>query len=242
MARTQGHGNPDWTRDETILALDLYLSLAGERVRSSSPEIQELSAFLRSLPYHATAAKKPTFRNPPGVAFKLQNIRQIATGKGLENVSKTDRTVWSELGHQPDEVRVLAKAIRAGAIALSNELDDDDEEFSEGKVLTALHRKRERARGIRKRLLDSKRGAGLRCEICTYEGEKLPRDLLECIFEAHHLVPLAELGERKTRLSDLSLLCASCHRVIHRLIARDRHWYTIAEARIAIAHGVSAPG
>jgi hypothetical protein len=29
MAVTQGHGNPNWTRDETILALDLYLKSSG---------------------------------------------------------------------------------------------------------------------------------------------------------------------------------------------------------------------
>lgn len=33
MARTQGHGNPNWTRDETILALDLYLELNGDVLR-----------------------------------------------------------------------------------------------------------------------------------------------------------------------------------------------------------------
>lgn len=27
MAKTQGHGNPIWTREETILVLDLYFKL-----------------------------------------------------------------------------------------------------------------------------------------------------------------------------------------------------------------------
>jgi len=29
MAVTHGHGNPKWTRDETILALDLYFDCKG---------------------------------------------------------------------------------------------------------------------------------------------------------------------------------------------------------------------
>jgi 5-methylcytosine-specific restriction enzyme A len=67
MARTQGHGNPDWTRDETMLALSLYFE-CGETVPSKTdPRVQELSGLLRRLPYHADAAKKSTFRNPDGV-------------------------------------------------------------------------------------------------------------------------------------------------------------------------------
>ncbi len=30
MAVTQGHGNPHWTRDETLLAVALYLAVDGK--------------------------------------------------------------------------------------------------------------------------------------------------------------------------------------------------------------------
>lgn len=63
MARTHGHGNPDWTRDETILALALYLE-TGEAVPSKKDSrVQRLSSTLRALPYHAEAARRETFRN-----------------------------------------------------------------------------------------------------------------------------------------------------------------------------------
>src|SRR2546428_7519523 len=101
MARTQGHGNPNWTRDETILALDLYLDLRGQIPSEDDNRVRELSALLRRYPYHAVAARRESFRNPAGVAFKLQNLRQVATGKGLANVSDTDRLVWGELGNDP---------------------------------------------------------------------------------------------------------------------------------------------
>jgi len=41
---------------------------------------------VRSLPYHQADARKDTFRNPAGAAFKVQNLRSIETGKGLSNV------------------------------------------------------------------------------------------------------------------------------------------------------------
>src|SRR5437016_489117 len=104
MARTHGHGNPRWTRDEVILALDLYFK-CGERIPSrDDARVQELSRLLRRLPHHEEESRKESFRNADGVAFKLQNLRQVATGRGLGNVSETDRVVWTEFGGQRDKV------------------------------------------------------------------------------------------------------------------------------------------
>lgn len=231
MAKTQGHGNPNWTRDETILAMALFLSF-GQRVPSkNAAEVAELSAFLRLLPYHRDAAKRPTFRNAEGVAFKLQNIRQVATGKGLGNVSKIDRAIWSEFKDRPDEVARLAQAIRAGVEAFEGIGDDSPaEEFQEGRLLTELHQRRERSPVLRRRLLRNAQDNGLRCEMCGLHRPRLPLPLQESMFEAHHNTPLASTGVRKTRVEDLSLLCASCHRLIHKLIA-TRGWLDVATAK-----------
>lgn len=232
MARTQGHGNPNWTRDETILALDLYLKLEGVVPSPKAKEIRELSNILRSMPYHIQAAKQPSFRNPDGVGFKLMNLRQVATGKGLGNVSNVDRQIWAEFGHRPTEVHKLAIAITS-AIGTIDPLDmpDREEELSEGRLLTALHLRRERNPKVRKMLLDDRRAKGLRCEICDLSRLDLAPNLQEAMFEAHHLVPLAEAGERKTKLADLSLLCACCHRLIHRAMVINSTWVSVANAR-----------
>lgn len=232
MAVTQGHGNPKWSRDETLLALDLYFTLKGQVPSPKSFEIIALSNLLRSLPYHAEAAKQPTFRNPDGVGFKLMNIRQVATGKGLGNVSNMDRQVWAEFGHRPDEVHRIAAAIRAGIpVASSGQLPDVDLELPEGRLLTALHLRRERNPKVRALLFDARRPSGLRCEICELSRPRLEMSMQEAIFEAHHLVPLAEAGERKTRLADLALLCASCHRLIHRMMITRGGPVTIQNVR-----------
>lgn len=114
MAVTQGHGNPNWNRDETILALEAYFALAGKNPSAKDPLIIALSQTLRALPYHGEAARKSTFRNPDGVAFKVQNLRSRETGKGLGNVSRMDRDIWEEFGANPGEVTRLATLIRAG--------------------------------------------------------------------------------------------------------------------------------
>lgn len=233
MARTHGHGNPNWTRDETILALDLYFDLDGKIPSGSDERVKALSEMLRRFPYHAEASRKESFRNPDGVAFKLQNLRQIATGKGLGNVSETDRAVWSEFGASSAAVKSLANLIRAGVTASESiEPLKLDAEFAEGRVITELHSRREREPKLRKRLLSSRRGGGkLFCDMCHSPPLSTNAALQDAHFEAHHIVPLSSTGVRITRLSDLALLCANCHRLLHRAIAVEKRWLTVAEGK-----------
>jgi 5-methylcytosine-specific restriction protein A len=246
MAITHGHGNPNWTRDEVILALDLYIACEGEIPGPSDRRVESLSKMLREFPYHAVASRVKSFRNADGVVFKLQNIRKVATGKGLGNVSRVDRAVWEEFGDNPTRVAKFAALIREGvAIAKgeqqdSEEDDEAEDEFLEGKLLTSMHRRRERAPQLRKRFLKKRRGSGsLKCEICNATPSDLQGKIGEAIFEAHHILPLSIGLERITRLQDLALVCANCHRILHRLIAQNKRWIAVEEARSMI--GTSPP-
>lgn len=236
MAVTQGHGNPRWTRDETLLALALYFDVGGKVPSPRAPEVRALSEILRSLPYHAEVAKQPTFRNPDGVGFKLMNIRQVATGRGLGNVSSMDRQIWAEYGDRPSEVSKIAVAIKAGiTVASSEPLPDIETELPEGRLLTSLHVRRERSPKTRKLILNARRSEGLRCEACGMSKPHLEPAMQEALFETHHLVPLAEAGETKTKLSDLALLCACCHRLIHRAMVLKARWVSIDALRAIVA-------
>lgn len=234
MAITKGHGNPNWTHDEVVLALDLYFDCKGKIPSARDSRVVELSEVLRAFPYHRAVARKPSFRNPDGVAFKLQNLRQVATGEGLGNVSHVDKEIWAEYGHNPAGTRELARLIRAGIEVVEKVQDDQagNEVFAEGRVVTETHLRRERDPKLREQLLESHRKNGLlRCEICERQPATADPTLGEAFFEAHHVLPLAAGGKRKTELSDMSLLCTCCHRMIHRAISQRRCWLSISEAR-----------
>lgn len=234
MAVTQGHGNPKWTRDETILALDLYFDCEDKIPSSNDSRVKGLSELLRSFPHHAQEARKESFRNPDGVAFKLQNLRQVATGKGLGNTSKMDRQIWEEFGEHRSNTKQLANLIRSGIKVIEGVKEDssDYEVFSEGKVVTESHIKRERAPALRRKLLNKRKSeGGLCCDMCGCGPSSSNPELSDSIFEAHHIIPLAEASERLTKLIDMALLCASCHRLIHKAISLERRWLSIAEAR-----------
>ncbi len=169
MAVTKGHGNPNWTRDETILALDLYFDCENQIPSSNDSRVKELSELLRSFPYHAQAARKDSFRNSDGVAFKLQNLRQVATGKGLGNTSKMDQEIWKELGSDREKTKHLANLIRSGIRIIEGVKEDfsEYEVFPEGRMVTETHLKRERDIRIRGKLLDKRMlEGGLTCDMC----------------------------------------------------------------------------
>lgn len=237
MARTKGQGNPDWTRDETILALELYFESGGNLPSRTDARVKNLSALLRSLPYHTNAAKRNSFRNDDGVAFKLQNLHNVATGKGLGNVSDMDRKIWAEFGTQRDTLMSVAAQIKAGVEYGQKDprwVDDlgASEEFFEGRLLTELHKRRERHPGLRVRLIEARRRLGkLRCDLCSCVSITDNTALEDATFEAHHVLPLSAAMERNTRIHDLALLCANCHRLVHRLISANRRWMTIDECR-----------
>jgi 5-methylcytosine-specific restriction protein A len=233
VAVTKGHGNPSWTRDEVILALELYQNCNGQIPGPTDDRVRKLSVELRSFPHHAQAARQPSFRNPDGVAFKLQNLRAVDSGAGLKNTSRIDREVWSEFGLNPQLTTELANVIRHSleAIDLLPQFDDE-EEFSEGKAATKVHLRRERSAKLRKELIASRLKVGvLACDLCQADGSNVDLSIRDSMFECHHVVPLNVSGETKTKVKDTALLCASCHRLLHRTMVINKRWLSIEEAK-----------
>jgi len=65
-----------------------------------------------------------------------------------------------------------------------------------------------------------KRAHGYICEACGFDYERVYGVIGRQFIEAHHLIPLANLpNDKATRLNvrdDFAVLCANCHRMIHR--------------------------
>lgn len=92
--------NPDWSRDETVLLMDLYLS--APRAEKGHPEVVALSVILRAVGRREGRAVLSSFRNPAGIAMRLRNFAKQdpnnAAGRnaGLRPGGAVDRLVWDE--------------------------------------------------------------------------------------------------------------------------------------------------
>lgn len=96
---------------------------------------------------------------------------------------------------------------------------EDDEEFPEGRNLERLHKSKERNKRL---IIQAKKdfiqkNNGLFCEVCGFDFEEIYGNLGENYIEAHHMKPLSEFdNEVNTKISDLLMVCANCHRMLHR--------------------------
>lgn len=243
MAKTGGRGNPPWTRDETILALDLLFDAGLVALSDSDARVIALSEKLRTLPGNEERSRNDSFRNPAGVSFKMSNLQSVATGRGFSNVSATDRTVWAYFETRRARLKEIANQILkfVGEVPLDASEDEDDE-FPEGTTLTRVHRRIERNRQLRTALIRDRRKRGLlRCDACLRGNPTSQARFDDVIFDVHHLVPLSAIGTTSTKISDVALLCANCHRIIHRLSATTGKWASVNDVQATIAESAAPP-
>lgn len=238
MPATMRSRKQAWMRDELILALDLYLR---EGRGASLGSREELSEALRSIPVEPELCDDPKFRSAQSIAYKLHNFVGIdpsTTAAGFPHGGRGDQLVWDEFANDELHLSATAAAIRANLGAISQreveETEDDITEAQEGRVLMGVHKKRERDGKLRKAKLGSvfKETGRLACEACDLDfGEKYGqrgKGFIEC----HHVRALHTLkpGQR-TKVSDLALLCSSCHRMVH----VRKPWLTLEELKEILA-------
>jgi predicted HNH restriction endonuclease len=240
------HRNAAWARDELILALELYMRNPASPPGKESSEVNQLSELLNKIGSLLGNRNGDTFRNPNGVYMKMMNFRRfdpasIAAGKvGLTRGNKDEEAVWREFAHDRQRLASVVEAIRQAAQLENGELaelgeDDAIAEAEEGRLLTRIHRTRERSRKlVEDRKLHAFRQFGrLSCEACEFDFEKRYGERGRGFIEAHHTRPVAMLTEgSKTKLEELALLCANCHRMIHSV----RPWLTVDELRGLLSH------
>jgi 5-methylcytosine-specific restriction protein A len=226
--------NPDWARDELIIALDFYLKHLPNPPNKKSAAIIGLSKLFNRLgeQLYPLSRRSITFRNPNSVYMKLMNFRRLDPRytmdgkKGLSGGAKAEEEVWREFAAEPARCDKIARAIagtldapEARAAPPIPELEPEFEEAPEGRLLTRKHFDRERNRSLvkRKKQRAIERTGKLECEVCGFDFALRYGERGEGFIECHHTKPVSTLIEgAKTHIRDLALVCANCHRIIHR--------------------------
>lgn len=115
-------------------------------------------------------------------------------------------------------------------LALDPHLEPKDFAATEGRILLKNHLVRERNPALvkkKKQAVLSAKGS-LACEVCDFDFFETYGELGRGFAECHHLGSLSLLAEvRQTRLEELAIVCANCHRILH----RGNGWRTLAELK-----------
>jgi len=138
-----------WTREELILAINLYCKLPFGKLHKGNPEIIRLANLIK--------------RTPSSVAYKLVNFASLdpslqARGiRGASNTSKLDKEIWSEFylnwedaGYESE--RLLAELDHKN---LDDFYSDTDQSFIEGRERESIIKVRVNQSFFRKTVLAS---------------------------------------------------------------------------------------
>jgi hypothetical protein len=153
-----------------------------------------------------------------------------------------ERRVWNPRGsgteitddEAADQIKARFDGLSAPTIEellkLDPHLGAKDLAGPEGRILIKKHLVRERNQALvkkKKRAVLSTTGA-LACEVCRFDFLETYAELGRGFAECHHLTPLALLTKTiETKLGDLAIVCANCHRMLH----RGKLWKTIAQLK-----------
>jgi hypothetical protein len=112
------------------------------------------------------------------------------------------------------------------------DLNTDNSDFStkslstemrveEGKQILQVHRTRERSPILTKKFKQFRKliDPDLKCEVCGFSFRKTYGKLGAGYAEAHHIRPISSRQEsEETTFDDLCIVCANCHRMLHKTI------------------------
>ncbi len=227
--------NPPWNRDETILALDLYVRRRPTLPDQKDPEVVALSDLLNRYARKMGLAGDARLRNPNGVSMKVANLsrwNEEDARAGLRHGAKLEGEVYAVFGHDPPRLAEAAMAIRRGIEAsagLEPSATIDSGEYveaEEGRLLSYVHLSRERSGKLvqAKKAQVLKATGRLECQSCNFDFHLAYGERGLGFMEVHHIKPISQgVPGQITRLEDLALVCANCHRMIH----VSRPWLTV---------------
>jgi len=208
-----------WTRDELLVAINLYCKTPFGRIHIRNPEIIALATLLG--------------RTPGSVSYKLANFASIDENldrKGASNVSNLDRAVWAEFfadwdGMVFESERRMAElrgVSLEAAVRDKTEVDGEDIVIPEGKTREAVVRLRVNQGFFRRTVLSSYDGA------CCITGLTVPELLV-----GSHIVPwAADSGNRTNPRNGLCLNVLHDKAFDRGLIAVDEGNRVVVSSRV----------
>jgi 5-methylcytosine-specific restriction enzyme A len=174
------------------------------------------------------------WRDVDGAPSALPRVDALVYSEWLE---RTDEDLWTTVRPFANfdlqcATPALLASLRPDPVATDTMTDDADFIGFEGQRIQSVTSRIERDRRARAVVLASR---GFACEVCGFDFATAYGPMGEAFAEVHHLSQLAdspEEGRPVNPATDLAVLCANCHRMVHRYSGQV---LTLDEVRAAIA-------
>jgi hypothetical protein len=166
--------------------------------------------------------------NGPFILYRGQP--RLAQGKYLSPCSES---LYSLLSAEIQEPFEASKPTNTIPMASKDDVVDLDvhEQFLEGQ-----RQRRETSFFLRNRSLvkKAKQKYGAACQCCGFAFPQKYGAIGDGFIECHHLKPLSERygqaqAPAQTSINDVAVLCANCHRMIHRMMHKEKRWVGLTE-------------
>lgn len=160
-------------------------------------------------------------------------IIKILEAKPLPNDKLNEKYLeyCNRLGIQPSEKGSFGAPRKFWQLEINQDFENNEEltgEFPEGKIVERTHKARERNSQIISLAKEKfkKLNGRLYCQVCGFDFEKIYGQLGKDFIEGHHTIPVSEMSSNhKTKVEDIAMLCANCHRMVH----KKRPWLTMKD-------------
>jgi 5-methylcytosine-specific restriction protein A len=215
--------NPDWNREELILALNLYFKMDYGQMHGRNPDVIQLSKDLRNLYIHSNIPDKEKFRSVNSVALKLANLKksdQNFKGKGMRDGGKLEKEIWNEFHRHRDTLKNEADLIRQLYLKPKSE---NKSVTAEPKVnyksdfLYLFHKNRETdplVNKVKKEMVLTN-SKSLKCEVCGFDSVAFYGELGNDLMEIHYKKESKnEPGLESSSMEDFIIVCSNCHKAL----------------------------
>ena len=158
-----------------------------------------------------------TFRNACDILFENGRRGWKGANQLVPRPLAPVKTIHKEWESRPDkelENYIFTLLSESRTDSFDAEPDEEYETRTEGGQRVVVSTKSERDPELRKQAI---RIHGYSCMSCSFNFEEFYGEIGKGFIEVHHIVPLSKAGKRETNPeTDLIVLCANCHRMVHR--------------------------
>ena len=155
-----------------------------------------------------------------GQEYDMKAVTRVARG-----LVSGEQAIHASLGYSEEVKRRLERDDLDIKVVHHEKTYDRDS--PEGRQFWTEQKKAERDPRLAReamRLNRCRHGGWIKCEACRF------RDKERSMLDAHHLSPLV-LGERESLVSDLAVLCPTCHRWAHAKAGDELHPLPVKQIR-----------